>query len=222
MDTAAAVLGLWESAEDAVDGMAADDWTRDAPGPEPTVGDLVAHLAGEHGGVHYAAPARLRSSLAGARHREALRMAGLDAGDPVLGASCLDLCLHAHDLRTALGLPVDLAEHAPAVLAAARLVVDLAPRLLVAAVGPRAASVRLVVRAPGDDAAVLDRTVHVVDGHPAAPDRDTPPDVVDVDADALLLLLAGRRPAEALAADGAAAWSGPAADALVHRAPLAA
>ncbi|GAA4859735.1 hypothetical protein GCM10023203_03430 [Actinomycetospora straminea] len=218
------MLGLWETAEDAVDGMAADDWTRDAPGPEPTVGDLVAHLAGDHGGVHYAAPSRLRTSLADARHREALRMAGLDVDDPVLGASCLDLCLHAHDLRTALGLPVDLAEHAPAVLAAARLVVDLAPRLLVAAVGPRAASVRLVVRAPGRDgadAAVLDRTVHVVDGHPA-PARDTAPDVVDVDADALLLLLAGRRPAEAFAADGAASWSGAAADALVHRAPLAA
>jgi hypothetical protein len=219
-DAAQAVLELWGVAEEAVDGLDAGDWTRPAPGAEPTVGDLVAHLGGVHGGVHFAGPDRLRASLGEARRRTALRLDGRTAGDRVLGADCLDLCLHAHDLTTALAAPVDLADHAAATVEACRLVIDVAPRLLVAALGARDATVRLVVRRP--DAArtvALERTVHVVGGRCSGP-TDAEPDVVEIDADALLLLLAGRRRAEALAATGAAAWTGDAADAFVHRARL--
>ncbi|MEJ2859758.1 hypothetical protein [Actinomycetospora flava] len=217
-DATRAVLDLWDVTEDAVAGLDADDWTRPAPGPEPTVGDLVAHLAGVHGGVHYAGPERLQTSLAGARRRTALRLDGRPPGDRERSADCLDLCLHAHDLTTALAAPVDLADHAAATVEACRLIIDMAPRLLVAALGAREATVRLVVRRPAG-AAALERTVHVVGGRcTGAPDAD--PDVVEIDADALLLLLAGRRRAEALAASGAAAWSGDAADAFVHRARL--
>lgn len=221
-DATRAVLELWDVAEDAVAGLWPDDWTRPAPGAEPTVGDLVAHLAGIHGGTHFAGPERLRASLAEARHRTALRLDGRTAGDRVLGADCLDLCLHAHDLTTALAAPIDLGDHPAATLEACRLIVDVAPRLLVAALGPRDATVRLVVRAPGggDHTTALERTVHVVRGRRAGAEPDTEPDVVEIDADALLLLLAGRRPAESFAADGAAAWSGDAADAFVHRARL--
>lgn len=223
-DATQAVLELWSVAEDAVDALRPDDWTRPAPGPEPTVGDLVTHLAGIHLGVHYAGPDRLRTSLAGARRRTALLLAGRAAGDPVLGAQCLDLCLHAHDLTTALAVPVDLADHAAAALEACRLVVGVAPRLLVAALGARDATVRLVVRHPGasrtDHPAVLERTVHVAGGQRTGATPGTAPDLVEIDADALLLLLAGRRRAEALAAAGAAAWSGDAAHAFVHRARL--
>ncbi|MDD7937625.1 hypothetical protein PHK61_04220 [Actinomycetospora lutea] len=219
-DATRAVLELWDVAEEAVDGLAVADWTRPAPGPEPTVGDLVTHLAGIHLGVHYAGPDQLRASLAGARRHTALLLEGRAAGDRVLGAHCLDLCLHAHDLTTALAAPVDLADHATATVEACRLVIDMAPRLLVSALGARDATVRLVVRRP--DAGrrpALERTVHVVGGRCTGP-GDAEPDVVDIDADALLLLLAGRRRAESLAATGAAAWSGDAADAFVHRARL--
>jgi hypothetical protein len=217
-DATQAVLELWDVAEDAVARLDVDDWTRPAPGPEPTVGDLVAHLAGDHGGTHFAGPERLQSSLAGARRRTALRLEGRPPGDRERSADCLDLCLHAHDLTTALAAPVDLADHTTATVEACRLVIDMAPRLLVAALGARDATVRLVVRRP-EGTAALERTVHVVGGRCTGP-GDAEPDVVEIDADALLLLLAGRRRAEALAATGAAAWSGDAADAFVHRARL--
>lgn len=220
-DATQAVLELWDVAEEAVDHLRSDDWTRPAPGAEPTVGDLVAHLGGVHAGVHFAGPDRLRASVAEARRRTAVRLEGRTAGDRVLGADCLDLCLHAHDLTTALAAPVDLADHAAATVEACRLVIDIAPRLLVSALGARDATVRLVVRRPdAGGTPALERTVHVVGGRATGPTGDAAPDVVEIDADALLLLLAGRRRAEALAATGAAAWSGEAADAFVHRARL--
>ncbi|GLZ44161.1 hypothetical protein Acsp06_03460 [Actinomycetospora sp. NBRC 106375] len=218
-DATQAVLELWDVAEDAVAGLDPTDWSRPAPGPEPTVGDLVGHLAGMHAGIHFAGPDRLAASLAAARRRTVLRLDGRPAGDRVRGADCLDLCLHTHDLTTALAAPVDLAHHATAALEACRLIIDVAPRLIVSALGPTEATVRLVVRRPGRGAA-LERTVHVVDGRCSTVAPETEPDVVEIDADALLLLLAGRCPAETLAADGTAAWSGDAADAFVHRARL--
>jgi hypothetical protein len=222
-----ALLALWDVAGDAVDRMSPADWFRPTPGPQGDVGDLVAHLAG----IHYAGPDRLRSSLAEARHRMATQLAASTAGDRLLGAHCLDLCLHAHDLTTALGDPVDLADHAPAALEACRLVIDVAPRLLVAALGPREATLRLVVRTPGESAdrggrprptGALERTFHVVGGRSTAATEppEAVPDAIEIDAGALLLLLAGRRRAEALALDGAMSWSGSAADAFVHRAQL--
>lgn len=223
-DATRAVLELWDVAGEAVDRLEPADWSRPAPGAEPTVGDLVAHLAGVHADTHYAGRDRQQASLADARRRAALALHGRHSGDRVLGAHCLDLCLHAHDLTTALGDPVDLGEHPAAALEACRLIVDVAPRLLVAALGPREATVRLVVRRPdgveGAHATAFARTVHVVGGRRTGPVPDDAPDVVEVDADALLLLLAGRRPAESLAAVGAATWSGTAADAFVHRARL--
>src|SRR4051794_25150958 len=140
-----ALLDLWDVAGDAVANLRADDWSRPTPGPEADVGGLVAHLAG----IHYAGPETLRASLGAARRRDALQLAGRVPGDRVLGAHCLDLCVHAHDLTTALDAPVDLADHAAAALEACRLIVDVAPRLLVAVSGPRDATVRLVVRHPG-------------------------------------------------------------------------
>jgi hypothetical protein len=213
-----ALLDLWDVAGDAVADLRADDWSRPTPGPEADVGGLVAHLAG----IHYAGPETLRASLGAARRRDALQLAGRVPGDRVLGAHCLDLCVHAHDLTTALDAPVDLADHGAAALEACRLIVDVAPRLLVAVSGPRDATVRLVVRHPGaaEHAVALERTVHVVGGRCTTAPPDADPDVVEVDADALLLLLTGRRAAEPLAATGAATWSGDAADAFVHRARL--
>jgi hypothetical protein len=214
-DATRSLLALWDVTEDAVGTMAPPDWARRTPCPDMDVTDLVIHLAG----IHYAGPDRLREGLAAGRARTAHRLADRTAGDRVLGTHCLDLCLHAHDLTSALGDPVDLAAHAPAALEACRLVVDVAPRLLVAALGGRDATVRLVVHG-ADGGAGLERTIHVVEGHTAPLSGGAPADVLEVEASALLLLLAGRRDADALEAAGAVRWTGSAADAFVHRARL--
>jgi hypothetical protein len=142
----------------------------------------------------------------------------------VLGAQCLDMCLHGHDLARALDRPFDLGSYEPAALEACRLLVGVTPRLLVAALGAagsRDAAVRLLVRPGRDRPPVVDRTVRLRDGHPAEEGpTDARTDTVDVTAVGWLLLLSGRQDAEGLAAEGQAGWSGDAADRLVHRARL--
>lgn len=205
-DATRSLLGLWDTAETLIGGLAAADWSRPLATPGTDVLDLAVHLSG----VHYAGPERVGPALAAARRRDAVRLAGRPSGDRVLGATCLDMCLHAYDLGLALDAPVDLAEHPDAVLEACRLVVGVAPRLLLAATGTRDAAIRLRVRGP--DGVDLERVLG-----PAA-DRAT--ETVDIEPDALLLLLSGRCDAEALRDAGAARWSGPAATAFVCSARL--
>ncbi|WP_433787957.1 hypothetical protein ACQPX6_14195 [Actinomycetospora sp. CA-101289] len=211
-DATRALLGLWDVADANVRALAPGDWARTLPGAGPGPAD-VAELAVHLTGVHYAGPDTLRAALGAARHRAVAQLADRVAGDPVLGAQCLDMCLHVHDLTAALGAPADLRDHEPAAREACRLVLRVLPRLLVAAVGADDATLRLAVRA-GDD-----RAVHVSHGHVVPADGDTV-DAVEIDPGGLLLLLTGRLDAESLRAAGALDWSGPAADAFVHRARL--
>ena len=81
------------------------------------------------------------------------------------------------------------------------------PRLLVRT-GARAACLHLVVRDGPDGAVVIDRVVRVGEG-------PVPTAEVDADAEAFLLLLAGRRSAGQLADAGRVAWSGRSAESLV-------
>jgi hypothetical protein len=207
-----AVLGLWDVAGENVRTLGPADWGRPLPaaGAGPAdVAELAVHLTG----VHYAGPETLRAAVGAARHRAETQLAGRTTGDPVLGAQCLDMCLHVHDLTAALGAPADLREHEAAAREACRLVLRVLPRLLVAAVGAEDAVLRLAVRA-GDD-----RAVHVTHGT-VVPGGTDAADAVEIDPDGLLLLLAGRADAESLRAAGALDWSGPVADAFVHRARL--
>src|SRR5690349_13890774 len=106
------------------------DWNRTLPraGDGPTdVAELAIHLTG----VHYAGPDRLRAAVGAARRRALTQLGGRTTGDPVLGAQCLDMCLHVHDLTAAVGAPTDLREHEPAAREACRLVLRVLPRLLV-------------------------------------------------------------------------------------------
>ena len=83
----------------------------------------------------------------------------------MLGAQCLDMCLHVHDLTAALGAPADLRDHEAAAREACRLVLRVLPRLLVAAVGADDATLRVAVRL-GDDRAVHVTHGSVVPGRP--------------------------------------------------------
>lgn len=213
----ASLLDLWHTAFVTVAGIRGVDWDRPVadgvPGSDVT--GLVTHLTG----VHYAGPDRLVEGIDAARARAALRLHALPPSERVLGAQCLDMCLHGHDLARALDRPFDLASYEPAALQACRLLVGMAPRLLLAALGPDSA-VRLLVRPDQDRAPVVDRTVRLRDGRPSAGPADARADTVDVTAAGLLLLLTGRRDADGLAAAGQAGWSGDAADRFVHRARL--
>ncbi|HSK59344.1 MAG TPA: hypothetical protein VK935_09855 [Actinomycetospora sp.] len=212
-DATRALLGLWDVADENVRSLAPDDWARPLPGAGAGPAD-VAELAIHLTGVHYAGPETLRAAVGAARHRAETQLAGRTTGDPVLGAQCLDMCLHVHDLTAALGAPADLREHDAAAREACRLVLRVLPRLLVATVGAEDAVLRLAVRA-GDD-----RAVHVTHGTVVPGGTHAAADAVEIDPGGLLLLLAGRADAESLRAAGALDWSGPAADAFVHRARL--
>jgi hypothetical protein len=213
-----ALLRLWDAADDAVAGLGEGDWTRPlAPSGTPAavasavlgtggtdVAGLVAHLTG----VHYAGPDRLRTALATAHERAERAALTSPPSGRVLEAQCLDMCLHAHDLHEALGLELDPDATGPAAVAACRLVSGFLPRLLVRT-GARAACLRLLVRDGPDGDVVIDRTVRVGEG------AGVPTAEVDADAEAFLLLLAGRRGAGELADAGRVTWSGRGAEALV-------
>ncbi|MDQ1531642.1 MAG: hypothetical protein QOE37_1747 [Microbacteriaceae bacterium] len=212
-----ALLRLWDATDDTVAGLHDADWARSlAPSGAPAaiasavldtggtdVAGLVAHLTG----VHYAGPDRLREALATAHERAERSVMTSAPSGRVLQAQCLDMCLHAHDLHEALGLELDPVAAAPAAVAACRLVSGFVPRLLMRT-GARAACLHLVVRDGPDGAVVIDRIVRVGEG--AVPTAE-----VDADAEAFLLLLAGRRSASELADAGRVAWSGRTAQSLV-------
>jgi hypothetical protein len=213
-----ALLELWDVTDDAVAHLGAADWSRPlAPSGAPAavasavlgtggtdVAGLVAHLTG----VHYAGPDRLRTALALAHERAEQAARSAAPSGRVLQAQCLDMCLHAHDLHEALGLELDPDATAPAAVAACRLVSEFVPRLLVRT-GARATCLRLLVRDGPGGAVAIDRTVRVGEG------PDVPTALVDADAEAFLLLLAGRRSPGELADAGRVAWSGRSAEALV-------
>jgi len=207
------LLGLWDLTDEVMADLEPEDWNRPLPwaGDGPAdVAELAIHLTG----VHYAGPDRLRAAVGAARHRALSQLGGRTAGDPVLGAQCLDMCLHVHDLTGAVGTPADLRDHEPAAREACRLVLRVLPRLLVAAVGADDATLRVAVRL-GDD-----RAVHVTHGTVVPGRAGDATDDVEIDPGGLLLLLTGRRDAESLRDAGALSWSGPAAEAFVHRARL--
>jgi hypothetical protein len=233
---AEALVALWDRIADAVPALDTDDRVRPTGCPGTDVTGLTAHLAG----AHWAGPERVRQALAAARDGAVRRVGSRPSGDRVLGADCLDLWVHAHDLDTATRAPLDLVRADAVALEACRLVVDLAPRLLrlPGDPGTPAGALHVVVRRPGQDGTALVRTLGVgggcrADGAPSTARPGARPAVLDegavptgatstleIDPDALLLLLTGRRSAATLRAEGAADWSGGPAAAFVAHARL--
>ncbi|MEJ2869834.1 hypothetical protein WCD74_18850 [Actinomycetospora sp. OC33-EN08] len=207
-----ALLDLWDTTEEAVDGLAAADWGRPlgrtdraracaaldtGGGDGADVADLVTHL----GGGHPADPRRMREALAVAHARADRQLTRSAPSGDDLAAQCLDMCLHTHDLLAALDRDLDPDEAGPAALKACRLVVGTLPRLLACTPHPRASCLRVVVRA-GEGAAVIDRSFPTT-GSGAA-------ETLEAEAVALVLLLAGRRDADELR--DLVAWDGPTAE----------
>jgi hypothetical protein len=217
-DATRALLRLWDATDEVVSGLHDDDWSRPlVPSGSPAavasaaldtggtvVTDLVTHLTG----VHYAGPEQLREALARAHDRAERAVHASAPSGRELEAQCLDMCLHTHDLHEALGLELDTDAVAPAALEACRLASAFMPRLLVRT-GARPTCLRLLVRAVPGGPVEIDRTIRVGDG-PALPTAE-----IDAEAEAFLLLLAGRRTAGELADRGRVRWSGRSAECLV-------
>ena len=93
-----ALLGLWDVAgENVRRARGADDWARPLPTPAPGLRRRRARDPPHRRALRRARPAARGPSRA-ARHRAETQLADRTAGDPVLGAHCLDMCLHVHDL----------------------------------------------------------------------------------------------------------------------------
>ncbi|WP_433800604.1 hypothetical protein [Actinomycetospora sp. CA-084318] len=192
-DATRALLELWDTTEDTVDGLGPADWGRplartdraracaalDTGGTDVT--DLVVHL----GGVHYLGPDRLRAALATAHARAGHQLTHAAPHGEELAAQCLDMCLHTHDLLAALDRELDADEAGPAAAQACRLVVGMIPRLLARTPEPRASALRIVVRSVPAGPVVVDRAFPTT-GRRA-------PEVLEADAVALLLALSARR-----------------------------
>jgi hypothetical protein len=217
-DATRALLRLWDATDEVVAGLHDDDWSRPlVPSGSPAavasaaldtggtdVTDLIAHLTG----VHYAAPERLQEALSEAHERAERAVHTAAPSGRELEAQCLDMCLHTHDLHEALGLELDTDAVAPAAIEACRLATAFVPRLLLRT-GTRPTCLRLLVRERPGGPVEIDRTIRVGDA-PARPNAE-----VDAEAEAFLLLLAGRRTAGELADRGCVSWSGRSAECLV-------
>jgi hypothetical protein len=215
----AAVLSLWDRVIALAEQAGATDWTRPTPDPEMTVRDVVSHVAAGTAVGRAGTPDQLVEGLRLARAAHAERLAADAAaahgpGHPhhAIGASCLDLYVHAHDLSTALGVPVDLDEDSPAVREACRYLLHLAPRLLAVRAGAQAGDT-LRVGLPGDETQVTVGSTEL--WRPDCADGS-----VTATPAALVLLLAGRGDPGHWRARGALDWSGSSGEAFVRKARL--
>lgn len=230
-DAAKAVEDLWDRVVALAERIGPAEWSRPTPCPDLDVKGVVAHVATTPGpGVRAGAtPERLVAELRAARAREAARVAALTGADTtgrgdgasterVLGAACLDLWVHAHDLSVALGEPVDLDEDSPAVAEACRYLLRFTPQLFAARSGADdGAALQIALRGPVDHDAALEvrdargrwrngaaGAAHAVSATPAA----------------FILLLSGRGEPEQWRGLGALEWSGDGGEAFVHSARL--
>jgi hypothetical protein len=210
------VLELWDRVITLAERVAPGDWSRPTPDPDMSVRDVVTHVAAG-APLLGRTPAELVDGLRLAREAYASRLATVH-GDPAdhhlqsraLGASCLDLYVHAHDVASALGIPVDLDDASPAVAEACRYLMHLAPKLMSVRVRAQEGdSVRLALPGVGDREATAglwrpDGADGSVVAKPAA----------------FILLLAGRGDPGHWRARGALEWSGVSGEAFVQKARL--
>jgi hypothetical protein len=231
-DSVQAVLPLWDRVIALAEQAGPRDWTRPTPEPGMLVRDVVSHVAS---GVPVPArtPEHLLEGLRRAREAYLAHLAAAEQHlhghphhghhqqrhDHALGAACLDLYVHAHDLASALHVPVDLDDDSPAVREACHYLLHLAPKLFTVRAGAQEGdTLRLGV--PGAEAA--DGRWATVEGLATATRLDRPATDGSVTAKpaALVLLLAGRGDPGHWRARGALEWSGESGEAFVRRARL--
>jgi hypothetical protein len=224
-DAVRAVLPLWDRVIALAEGADPADWSRPTPDPGLDVRGVVSHVAVA---PPTGTPAQLLERLRQAREAYLAHLAQAERHlhghghghhhhdhDVALGAACLDLYVHAHDLAGALGVPVDLGEDSPAVREAYRYVMGLAPKLFTVRAGAQAGDT-LRLGAGGEQAEVE-----------ALPRRGAPGELrpaidgtVTATPAALVLLLAGRGDPGLWRARGALEWSGESGEAFVTKARL--
>jgi hypothetical protein len=254
-DAARAVLTLWDRVIALAEQAQPLDWTRPTPDPDMTVRDVVSHVAA---GTAIPAgprvpPAELVEGLRLARAEYEARLAAVarhhrrheeqhdEPHDAThlrrqLGATCLDLYVHAHDLSTALGVPVDLDDDSPAVTEACQYLLGLTPHLFAGRAGAHEGQTLRVglpgmaergpVLAAADGATVtvaggrgLWRPDATAEGQPDGTDTDGA-GVVTAKPAAFVLLLAGRGDPAQWRDRGALEWSGDSGEAFVRKARL--
>ncbi|HEY0485298.1 MAG TPA: maleylpyruvate isomerase N-terminal domain-containing protein [Mycobacteriales bacterium] len=223
-DSVRAVLPLWDRVIALAEQVSPADWSRPTPDPGLDVRGVVSHVAVA---PPTRSPAQLLEELHRAREAYLAHLAAAErhlhghahghhrhhGHDRALGAACLDLYVHSHDLASALGVPVDLEEDSAAVREAYRYVLDLAPKLFTVRAGARAGdTLRLGV--PGGHEEVAALPSRHGDGRPATDGT------VTATPAALVLLLAGRGDPGLWRARGALEWSGESGEAFVARARL--
>ncbi|HEV7826994.1 MAG TPA: maleylpyruvate isomerase N-terminal domain-containing protein [Mycobacteriales bacterium] len=221
-DSVRAVLPLWDRVIALAEGASPTDWSRPTPDPGLDVRGVVSHVAVA---PPAGAPAQLLEGLHRAREAYLAHLAHAElhlhghghhhrhGQDRALGAACLDLYVHAHDLAGALGVPVDLDEDSPAIREACRYVMGLAPKLFTVRAGAQAGdTLRLGV--PGALAEVAALPSRRGEERPATDGTVTATPV------ALVLLLAGRGDPGLWRARGALEWTGESGEAFVTKARL--
>jgi uncharacterized protein (TIGR03083 family) len=230
-DATDAIMGLWDRFVALAEHIEPHDWSRATPCPDLDVSSLVAHVAA--GTPPLAGTERTgelwRDQLLAARRGQAARLAALTAHataaapsertrDRLLGASCLDMWVHAYDLATALGQPVDLDEDSPAVQHACRYLLCLTPHLFARGAGDQeGATLRIALRGEVDhDAALAVREGQGLWGAPG----DAAGHEVTATPAAFLLLLSGRGEASRSRDRGALTWTGARGEAFVRGARL--
>lgn len=211
---------LWDGLVVRAEALQDEDWSLPTQDRDMDVRDLVVHLATT--GAARASPRgtagllrELRETRDQARSRlvslasTAEAAAGLEGNRDrrLLGAHCLDLVVHCHDLAAAVGERLDLVD-SPAAAEACRYVLPMAERLLARRAGNGlAAAPRLEVG-------------RSVTGGPGTPWPGQEEAVVTATPAALVLLLSGRSDPDEWRRRGALTWSGEAAESFVRRVRL--
>lgn len=219
-DVGAAVVELWDRLVRLGSLVRDEDWQRPTPCPGTDVRALAQHVVG----VHRVAGAGADGLVAGLEAARAAQVAQISASAPSsaqerrLRVHCLDLWVHAYDLATALGEPVDLDEDSVALAEACRCALGYTPQLVARGSGAgEDSTVRIALRGTLDhDAAVVVRG----DRGLWRPDDASSGHSVSAAPGAFVLLLSGRGDAEHWRDRGALTWSGTGGEAFVRKTRL--